>query len=146
MRMTPMQNDPSGWEWFVSCIKDGFGWLASFSSLLVPALAGAVVGAFKEERRKRGRRKLIWSVIMSAACGCGLPPLFGHLFSIPDPAASSLAFFLGIWGMEGIEVVHHALLHRVGVEHEHGGDTTPPPRTDDEPQAHASEGSDGQEK
>ena len=95
-------------------IKSCFEWLTSFSSLAVPALAGAVVGAFKEDRRKRGSRKLVWSVLMSAACGCGLAPLFAHLFGIPAPVASSLAFFLGIWGLEGIEVVQNVLRSKVG--------------------------------
>lgn len=95
-------------------IKACFDWFTSFSGLAVPALAGAVVGAFKEDRRRRGKRKLIWSVLMSAACGCGLAPLFGHLFGIPDPVASSLAFFLGVWGLEGIEVVQNVLRSKVG--------------------------------
>ena len=97
----------------MNLVKSCFEWFASFSSLAVPALAGAVIGAFKEERRKHGRRKLISTIIMSAVVGCGLAPLFAHIFGIPDPVASSLAFFLGIWGLEGIEVVQHALRSRV---------------------------------
>jgi peptidoglycan/LPS O-acetylase OafA/YrhL len=81
---------------------------------LWPLLAGAVVGAFRKERRKRGKRKLILSVLMSAMCGCGLAPLFAHVFSIPDPVASSLAFFLGVWGLEGIDVVQNVLRFRFG--------------------------------
>lgn len=116
--MAPLEDDPGTWGEAMRIIRAGFEWLASFSGLAVPALAGAVIGALKSEPRKKGRRKFIWSILMSAACGCGLAPLFGHLFSIPDPVASSLAFFLGIWGLEGIEVVQHALKHRVGVDHE----------------------------
>lgn len=112
--MSPLEDDLNLWEAAMRFIKSCFEWFASFSSLAIPALAGAVVGAFKQERRKRGKRKLILSVLMSAACGCGLAPLFAHLFGIPDPVASSLAFFLGVWGLEGIEVVQNVLRSRVG--------------------------------
>ena len=97
-------------RFFKSC----FEWFASFSGLVVPALAGAVVGAFKEKRRKHGRGKVICSILMSAACGCGLTPLFAHVFGIPDAVASSLAFFLGFWGMEGVKVVQNALRSKAG--------------------------------
>lgn len=112
--MSPIEDDPNTWEAVMRFVKSCFEWFASFSSLAIPALAGAVVGAFKQERRRRGKRKLILSVLMSAACGCGLAPLFGHLFGIPDPVASSLAFFLGVWGLEGIEVVQNVLRSKVG--------------------------------
>ena len=111
--MSPFEEDLTTLEAVMNFVKVCLEWLAGFSSLAVPALAGAVVGTFKEERRKHGRRKLIFSILMSAACGCGLAPLFAHIFGFPDPVASSLAFFLGIWGLEGIEVVQHVLRSRV---------------------------------
>lgn len=126
--MAPMEDDPNVWEESVRVLKSLFDWFTSFSGLLVPALAGAVIGAFKEERRKRGKRKLFLSILMSAACGCGLTPLFGHVFSIPAPVAASLAFFLGIWGLEGIEVVQSVLRSKVGdtsTRHEFEDSDTP---------------------
>jgi hypothetical protein len=116
--MSPMEDDPNAWEAVMRFVKSCFEWFASFSSLVIPALAGAVVGAFKEERRRRGKRKLILSVLMSAACGCGLAPLFAHIFGIPDPVASSLAFFLGVWGLEGIDVVQNVFRSRFGEQDE----------------------------
>lgn len=112
--MSPLEDDPTIWEAVMRFIKSCFEWFASFSGLVVPALAGAVVGAFKEDRRKSGRRKLLFSIFMSAACGCGLAPLFAHLFGMPATVASSLAFFLGIWGLEGIEVVQNVIRSRSG--------------------------------
>lgn len=120
--MSQMENDPNTLETVMRFIKSIFDWAMSFSSLAVPALAGAVVGAFKEERRKYGRGKLISSIVMSAACGCGLAPLFAHFLGIPAPVASSLAFFLGVWGLAGIEVVQNVLRSRIGMDSGHDPD------------------------
>ncbi len=112
--MAPIENNPDGMEAVMRAIKAAFEWFASFSGLVIPALAGAVVGAFRQDRRKRGRRLLISSIVMSAACGCGLAPLISHLLSLPPNVASSLAFFLGIWGLKGLEVVEHVVRSKAG--------------------------------
>ena len=103
--MTPMEDDPSFLEAPMRFLKSCFEWFASFSGLAVPALVGASIGEFRDKRRKSAKRKLVCSILMSAAVGCGLTPLFAHIFGIPDPVASSLSFFLGVWGLEGVDVV-----------------------------------------
>ena len=114
--MAAMENDPDNWEAVMRFIKSWLEELAVFSSLVVPALAGAVIAALKQERRRRGTRKLFLSIIMSALCGCGLTPLFAHVFGIPALVSSSLAFFLGIWGLEGVDVVQNVLRSKAGEE------------------------------
>ena len=119
--MAPVDDNPNELEEVMQHIKAFFTWFATFSGLIVPALAGAVVGAFKQNRRNIGWRKLLVSVFMSAACGCGLTPLFAHMLGMPEPIAASLAFFLGVWGLEGIEVVQYVLRSRLGDNRERHG-------------------------
>jgi len=112
--MTPVEDDVTIWEAAMRFIKSGFSWLGFFSGLAVPAVAGAIIGTIRHDRRSRVKKKMLPSIAISAMCGCGLAPLFAHLFGIPDSAAASLAFFLGIWGLEGIDVVQHILRSKVG--------------------------------
>lgn len=112
--MTPVEDDTTIWEAIMRFIKSSFGWFGSFSGLAIPAFAGAIIGTLRQDRRKRVKKKIVPSIVISAVSGCGLAPLFAHLFGIPDSAASSLAFFLGIWGLEGIEVAQHVLRSKAG--------------------------------
>lgn len=122
----------AGQEWGLSAVINGKGpdaledvmiffrtcitWLSSFFGLAVPAFFGAAVGAYKDGHHERGMRKLVCSVLMSAACGCGLTPLFAYVFSLPDTVSSSLAFFLGVWGLEGIEAAQNMVRAKINAK------------------------------
>lgn len=112
--MTPMEDDTTVWEAIIRLLKVGLGWLGLFSGLVAPAVVGAIIGALRQDRRSRVRKKMFPSIAISAVCGYELAPLFAHLFNIPDSAAASLAFFLGIWGLEIIDVMQHVLRAKAG--------------------------------
>jgi hypothetical protein len=95
--------------------------LGSFFLYACPALVGAVVGAFRKDRRRKKKRLLVLSIIMSWLVGCGITPLFAHVFGIPDTVADSLAFFLGVWGLEGLDVLWAMLRRKAGASDEGEG-------------------------
>lgn len=121
--MAALENDPNTWEAIMRFLKSLAESLASFSAFTVPALAGAVIGVLRRDRRRKGKRLLVSSIVMSWIVGCGLTPLFAHVFGVPDGVASSLAFFLGVWGLEGLDILWTAFKSKVG-ENNSG---TPPP-------------------
>lgn len=108
--------DPEALEEIMLFVKTCIAWLSSFFGLAIPAFFGAAVGAYKDRHYERGMRKLVCSVLMSAACGCGLTPLFAYVFSLPDTVSSSLAFFLGVWGLEGIETIQGMLRAKINAK------------------------------
>ena len=115
MRMYVPENDPNAWESVMRFCKSLFGNLAVFSAFFLPAFLGAVVGVLRKDRRKK-RRRVIVSILMSCVVGCGVTPLFAHIGGIPEAVSQSLAFFLGYWGVEGIESMRAGVKKRIGVE------------------------------
>ena len=96
-------------------LKSLFGNMTVFSAFFGPAFLGAVVSAMRNDRRhKKGR--IVASILMSGVVGCGLTPLFAHVCGFPDAVSQSLAFFLGFWGVEGIDAMRTGIKKRMGVE------------------------------
>ena len=114
--MTPMEDDPNVWEAAMRIFRMLHDSVGSFFVYAMPAFVGAVVGAFRKDRRKKKKRLLVLSILMSWLVGCGITPLFAHVFGIPETVAGSLAFFLGYWGIEGLDVLWAMLKQRAGAD------------------------------
>ena len=114
--MTPMEDDPTFWEAVMRLFRMLHDSVGSFFVYALPAFIGAVVGAFRKDRRRKKKRLLVLSIVMSWLVGCGITPLFAHVFGIPETVAGSLAFFLGVWGIEGLDVLWAMLKQRAGAE------------------------------
>ena len=119
--MTPMGDDPNVWEAAMRILRLLQDSVGSFFVYALPAFIGAVVGAFRKDRRRKRKRLLVLSIFMSWLVGCGITPLFAHVFDIPETTAGSLAFFLGVWGIEGLDVLWAVLRRRAGADGENGG-------------------------
>lgn len=110
--MAPLREDPGEWEAVMRFIKSIIDWLLSspFAGLTIPAFFGAFIGRYraylKNNRRVISKLEFIGSVVMSAVVGCGLTPLFAHIADLPDNVATSLAFFLGFWGLRSIDFLN----------------------------------------
>ena len=70
--------------------------LAGFMVFLIPSFVGAMIDAVRKDRRMN-RRQFIFTVIVSTVAGCGLTPLFAHVFGIPEMVAPSLACFIAMY-------------------------------------------------
>jgi energy-converting hydrogenase Eha subunit A len=101
-----MEDDPNIWEALMRILKMLHESMSSFFMYALPAFVGAVIGVLRKDRRKGARKRfLVLSIIMSWMVGCGITPLFAHVFGIPENAAGSLAFFLGVYGVRGLDVL-----------------------------------------
>jgi hypothetical protein len=84
-------------------------------AVLISAVAGALIGAMRKDRRNKGCREIIKSVLASAAVGYWLHPLCIHFIGDHSEALnSSVAFFLGVWGIKGYEMAEYAIRRRLG--------------------------------
>jgi hypothetical protein len=120
--MTPMGEDPNVGEAALRALRMLHESVGSFFVYALPAFIGAIVGACRKDRRKKKKRLLVLSFVMSWLVGCGITPLFAHVFGIPENTAQSLAFFLGVWGIEGLDVLWGAFRNRAAGKESRPGD------------------------
>ena len=93
--------------------------LAGFLVFLIPALVGALVDAVRKDRRMN-KRQFVFTIVVSTVAGCGLTPLFAHVFEIPELVAPSLACFIAMYWQRASDTLWLYFKKRAG-----GGDDLP---------------------
>lgn len=119
--MTPLEDDPGIWAALMRLLRPIGDSMAYVMPFLAPAFLGALLGAWRGDRRNKGRWHWLSLVAWSMAAGAGFAPLFMHLFGLPESVAGSAACALAFFGKDGTDMIRRVLASKADDSGENGG-------------------------